>query len=76
MVDGTVTVENVSGILKVDVDAVNSYNIPVKLHFQVYTGLEDVLATEGVEVKKQFVNGQLYIVRAGHIYTVTGTQLK
>lgn len=76
MVDGTVTVENVSGILKVDVDAVNSYDIPVKLHFQVYTGLEDVLATDGVGVKKQFVNGQLYIVREGHIYTVTGIQVK
>ena len=76
MVDGTVTVENVNGILKVDVDAVNSYEVPVKLHFQVYTDVEDVLATDAIEVKKLFVNGQLYIVRGRNVYAVTGTQLK
>lgn len=76
LVDGTVVVENVNGKLKVEVDAVNSYDVPVKLHYCA-AGSTDV---ENVEVEtkaaKRIMNGQLYIIRNGQIYNATGALVK
>lgn len=76
LVDGTVVVDNVNGKLKVEVDAVNSYDVPVKLHYCA-AGSTDV---ENVEVEtkaaKRIMNGQLYIIRNGQIYNATGALVK
>ena len=75
LVDGTVVVENVNGKLKVEVDAVNSYDVPVKLHYcAAGTDVENV----EVETKaaKRIMNGQLYIIRNGQIYNATGALVK
>ena len=76
LVDGTVVVENVNGKLKVEVDAVTSYDVPVKLHYCA-AGSTDV---ENVEVEtkaaKRIMNGQLYIIRNGQIYNATGALVK
>lgn len=77
MVDGTVKVENMDGKLRVQVNAVNSYDVPIKL---LYCGtidaVENVAMQDSIGVKKQFVDGQLYIIKNGTTYTTTGVQVK
>lgn len=76
LVDGTVIVENINGKLKVEVDAVNSYDVPVVLHYNAAaTALEDI-TTEKVATQKRLRNGQLYIILNGQTYTITGTLVK
>jgi hypothetical protein len=78
MVDGTVTVDKLDGgIMHLEVDAVNSYDQPIKLSYTgpVNTGLEDVITPDSVSVKKLLINGQMYIIRNGVTYTATGAKL-
>ena len=78
MVDGTVTVEKLDGgIMHLEVDAVNSYDQPIKLSYTgpVYTGVEDITTPDSVGVKKVLINGQMYIIRNGVTYTATGAKL-
>ena len=77
LVDGTVTVENVDGKLKVEVDAVNSYDVPVTLHYVAAgaTAVENV-NKDNTQVAKRLVNGQLLIIRNGETYNATGALVK
>ena len=78
MVDGTVTVDKLDGgIMHLEVDAVNSYDQPIKLSYTgpVNTGVEDVITPDSVSVKKLLINGQMYIIRNGVTYTATGAKL-
>jgi hypothetical protein len=76
LVDGTVTVEKVDGKLKVEVDAVNSYDLPVKLHYNAAeTAVENVM-TDNTNVSKRIVNGQLLIIRNGETYNANGALVK
>ena len=77
LVDGTVTVENVGGKLKVDVDAINSYEVPVKIHYAPAdaTAVENV-NKDNTQVAKRLINGQLLIIRNGETYNATGTLVK
>ena len=77
LVDGTVTVENINGKLKVEVDAVNSYDVPVILHYDASTStaLENI-TTEKVDAQKRLVNGQLLIIRNGETFNATGAIVK
>lgn len=77
LVDGTVTVENVGGKLKVEVDAVNSYDVPVTLHYVAAgtTAVENV-NKDNTQVAKRLVNGQLLIIRNGETYNATGALVK
>ena len=76
LVDGTVIVENINGKLKVEVDAVNSYDVPVVLHYNAAaTALEDI-TTEQVGTQKRLRNGQLYIIRNGETYNANGALVK
>ena len=77
LVDGTVTVENVGGKLKVDVDAINSYEVPVKIHYAPAdaTAVENV-NKDNTQVAKRLINGQLLIIRNGETYNATGALVK
>ena len=77
LVDGTVTVENVGGKLKVEVDAVNSYDVPVTLHYVAAgtTAVENV-NKDNTQVAKRLVNGQLLIIRNCETYNATGALVK
>ena len=76
MVDGTVTIEKVDGKMKVEVDAVNSYDVPVVLHYNAAaTALEDI-TTEQVGTQKRLRNGQLLIIRNGETYNANGALVK
>ena len=76
LVDGTVTVEKVDGKLKVEVDAVNSYDLSVKLRYnEAGTPVENI-TTDKTNVSKRLVNGQLLIIRNGATYNATGALVK
>ena len=76
LVDGTVTVEKVDGKLNIEVDALNSYDVPVKLHYSAAGTAVDNVNTEKAQVVKRFVNGQLLIQRGGKIFNAQGAQVK
>ena len=74
LVDGTVTIEKVNGKMKLEVDALNSYDYSVKLHYNpISTAVEDINTTN-TNVTKRLVNGQLLIIRNGETYTATGSK--
>ena len=76
LVDGTVTVKKVDGKLSIDVDAHNSYDLPVKLHFnEAATAVEDI-TTGNTNISKRIINGQLVIIRNGQTYDATGALVK
>lgn len=76
LVDGTVTVENINGKLKVEVDAVNSYDVPIVLHYNAAaTAVEDITIPK-VEAQKHLKNGQLLIIRNGETYNANGALVK
>lgn len=75
LVDGTVTVEKVDGKLKVEVDALNSYDLSVKLHYnEAGTAVENVTTDEATVVKR-LINGQLFIQRGGKTFNAQGAQI-
>jgi hypothetical protein len=77
-VGGTVTVENINGKMKLEVNAVNSYGVPVHLVYDATqdpnTGLDNV----ELEVKavKMIKNGQLIINHEGKEYNAQGAMVK
>jgi hypothetical protein len=76
LVDGTVTVKKVDGKLSIDVDAYNSYDLPVKLHFsEAATAVEDI-TTGNTNINKRLINGQLFIIRNGETYNANGALVK
>ena len=78
LVDGTVTIENVDGKMKLEVDAVNSYDVPVKIHYlgDVDTSVENVGTNQEVAATKLIKHGQLFIIRNGKTYNATGALVK
>ena len=75
LVEGAVTVENINGKMKLEIDAINSYEIPVKLHYNAsLTGVEDI-QIGNTNLNKRIVNGQLIIIHNGQIYNATGVRL-
>lgn len=74
---GTVVVEYVDNALHVEIDAVNSYDLPVKISYTSApaTTLEQVAAEAEVH-KILSPEGHLLILRGGHTYDATGTCVK
>ena len=76
LVDGTVTIEKINGKMKIEVDAVNSYDVPVKLHYNpAPTAVEDI-TIGNTNSSKRIINGQLMIIRNGQTYDATGALVK
>ena len=78
LVDGKVTIEKVDGQLKLDVDAINSNELSVKLHYlgKVTTAVENIETDSVTSVQKQIINGQLFIIRNGETFSITGMRVK
>jgi hypothetical protein len=79
IVAGTVTVEKMeSNTMRLIVDAVNSYDRPVKLSYvgPVDTSVENTATETTSGVKKQIINGQLYIIKNNKVYSIMGVQVK
>lgn len=77
-VGGTVEVSKTdAGYLHMEVNAVNSYNVPVHIVYDgTPTGLENVEVENINGVKKMMVDGQLVIVRDGKAFNAMGAQVK
>lgn len=76
LVDGTVTIKKVNGKLSFEVDAVNSYDIPVKLHYTAApTAVEDI-TVGNTNSSKRLINGQLFIIHNGKTYNANGALVK
>jgi hypothetical protein len=76
LVDGTVTIEKVNGKMKVEVDALNSYDIPVKLHYNPAASAVEDITTGNTDISKRLINGQLLIIRNGETYNANGALVK
>ena len=76
MVDGTVTIENINGKMKVEVDALNSYDISVKLHYNAAGTPVENITTDKTNAVKRLINGQLLIQRDGKTFNAQGVQVK
>lgn len=76
MVAGQIEVGKVDGKLTMVIDAVNSYNVPIHITYNVTaTAVEDVTTAAG-NVEKHLENGQLVIVKNGVKYSATGAVVK
>ena len=77
MVNGTVTVENNVGLIKITVDATNSYDVPVKVVYNASpkSSVENVVV-ESTGARKMLKNNQLVIEKDGIEYNVLGTIVK
>lgn len=75
LIDGTVTIENINGKMKVEVDALNSYDVPVKLHYNAAGTAVENVTTDEATVVKRLINGQLFIQRGGKTFNAQGAQV-
>ena len=77
LVGGSVEVENRNGKLYVEVNAVNSYGVPVHIVYDATQGVGTGLDNVGAEMKavKMIKNSQLIINREGKMYNAQGAQL-
>ena len=77
MVSGQAVVENINGKLKMTIDAVNSYDVPIHI---VYDATNAATAIENVTVNtnasKVVENNQLFIIKDGVKYNVMGSVVK
>ena len=76
LVDGTVTIEKVNGKMKMEVDALNSYDYSVKLHYNPVASAVEDITTGNTNISKRIINGQLVIIRNGQAYDATGALVK
>lgn len=78
LVAGNVVVsKNSDGTLRVEINAVNSYDVPVHLVYDASaTGLENIQVSGIVEAQKMIVDGQLVIIRNGKAYNAIGAIVK
>ena len=76
LVDGTVTIEKVNGKMKLEVDALNSYDYSVKLHYNPVQSAVENINTSNTNISKRIINGQLVIIRNGQAYDATGALVK
>lgn len=69
--------KNAAGKLHFEVNAVNSYNVPVHIVYDdTNTGIEDILLEDTPAVKKITKDGQLLIFRNGKVFNAVGMQVR
>ena len=76
MVGGTVKVESVDGRLKLTVDAVNSYDVPVHVVYDASATAVENTVVENNNVRKMVKDNQIYILKDGVKYNVLGAVVK
>ena len=78
LVSGQAVVEKINGKLKMTIDAVNSYDVPVHIVYDgtddVETGVENTVVENGAS--KMVENNQLFIMKEGVKYNVLGSVVK
>lgn len=76
MVAGTVTVENRDGNLFIEVDALNSFDIPIHVTYTVTETALENSTVESSSTRKVIENGQLLILRGNDRFNVLGTKIQ
>ena len=76
-VSGTVEVKKKEGKLYMEINALNSYNVPAHIIYDgsLMTDVENIEANVR-KVEKRLLNGQLMIMRNGKTYNMLGAQVK
>ena len=78
LVSGQAVVEKINGKLKMTIDAVNSYDVPVHIVYDgtddVETGVENTVVENGAS--KMVENNQLLIIKDGVKYNIMGSVVK
>ena len=76
LTSGTVKISKKNGKLSFEIDALNSYDVPVHIVYEASSPTAvDNLSTEQVDSHKKIVNGQLMIMRNGKAYNAQGAQV-
>jgi hypothetical protein len=77
LVSGTVEVtKDDQGNPYLEVNAFNSYGVPVHIVYDGRgTGIDNI-PVDASNIRKQIINGQLYIIRNGEVYDAVGTRVK
>ena len=76
LVDGTVTVEKVDGQLRLEVKAVNSYDVPVHVVYDASATAVENTMVENNNVRKVIKDNQLLIIKESVKYNVLGSEVK
>lgn len=76
LVKGQIVVEKVNGKMKLTVDAVNSYDVPVKVVYDPTSTAVENTIVENNNVQKVIKNNQLLIIKEGVEYNVLGSVVK
>ena len=76
LTSGTVEVSKKDGKLSFEIDALNSYDVPVHIVYEASTSdVENIISTQ-INSQKQMTNGQLLIIRNGNTYNMMGAQIQ
>jgi hypothetical protein len=76
LVDGIVTVEKVDGQLRLEVKAVNSYDVPVHVVYDASATAVENTVVENNNVRKVIKDNQLLIIKESVKYNVLGCEVK
>lgn len=77
LVDGTVTISKKNGKLSFEVQALNSYDVPVHIIYDSSaTSAVENITTEQTNSQKKIINGQMMIIRNGKKYNVLGSNIE
>lgn len=77
LVDGTVTISKKNGKLSFEVQALNSYDVPVHIIYDSSaTSAVENITTEQTNSQKKIINGQMMIIRNGKKYNALGSSIE
>lgn len=76
LVSGMVDISKKEGKLHFEINALNSYDVPVHIVYAPTTTSVENLSVENSMAKKVIKNGQFFIIRNGVRYSTLGTQLQ
>jgi hypothetical protein len=75
LTSGTVTISNKDGKLSFEIDALNSYDVPVHIVYEASTSEIEHIIQEQMNSHKQIIDGQLMIIRNGKTYNAQGASM-
>ena len=76
-IEGTVTVtKTTQGTPRIEINAIISYEVPIHIVYDAAGNGLDNIQVDAANIRKQIINGQLYIIRGGKAYNAIGTQVK
>jgi hypothetical protein len=76
MTSGIVTIGKKNGKLCFEINALNSYDVPVHIIYEASTTALENISKEQINNQKKIVDGQLMIIRNGKTYNALGTQVE